>query len=249
MADKKRKKSDVRPLYQRTAETLGELLAGKSPGSFLPSEPDLAEQLGVSRSTLREAMRLFEARGVIVRRRGVGTYVVRPPQVIETGLEVLYSIETLASQIGMKLTASDVTVEERPAGPDEAGWLGVSEETPILELTRVIQADGRPVAYFIDRLPRAYLSPEDIDASFRGSVLSLLLERGSPPLDRSHAEITALAAEGEVARGLGVKPGDVLLYLEARLLSEAGEVVDHSQSYFLPGTFRFSVVRRVEPTA
>lgn len=247
MAKKKDKNTDVRPLYQQTADTLGELLAAKSPGSFLPSEPQLAEQLGVSRSTLREAMRLFEARGVIVRRRGVGTYVVRPPQVIETGLEVLSTIETLSSQIGLELTASDVAVAERPAGREEAGWLGVSEETPILELTRVILADGRPVAYFIDRLPRSYLSPEEIDASFGGSVLSLLLERGSPALDRSHAEISAVAAEGEVAQGLGVKPGDVLLFLEARLLSESGDVVDHSQSYFLPGTFRFSIVRRVEP--
>lgn len=249
MTKKKTKKKDARPLYQKTADRLGEMLAQKPPGSFLPSEPELAEQMGVSRSTLREAMRLFEARGLIVRRRGVGTYVARPPQVIESGLEELASIESLAAQVGVELEASDLTVAERPAGEVEAGWLGVAEDEPIVELTRVILADGRPVAYFIDCLPREFLAPEDVDESFAGSVLSLLLERGWPKLEKSQAEISAKPAAGEVARGLGVKPGDVLLHLEARLISEEGKVVDHSQSYFTPGTFRFNVVRRVQPTS
>ena len=249
MAKRDSKDKPARPLYQQTADRLGEMLAEKSPGSFLPAEPELAKQMGVSRSTLREAMRLFEARGQVVRRRGVGTYVARPPHVIESGLEVLSSIETLASQIGVDLESSDLDIRERPAGEQESGWLGISADSPIVELTRVIQADGRPVAYFIDCLPREYLAPEDVDDSFTGSVLSLLLERGWPPLDKSQAEITAKAADGDIAAGLGVKPGDVLLHLEARLLAEDGAVVDHSQSYFLPGTFRFSVVRRVQHTA
>lgn len=246
MPKKGKQQKRSRPLYQQTADRLGEMLAEKSPGSFLPAEPELARQLGVSRSTLREAMRLFEARGQVVRRRGVGTYVARPPHVIESGLEVLASIETLAAQIGVELEASDLTVLERPAGEQEAGWLGIDEDSPIVELTRVIETDGRKVAYFIDCLPRQYLAPEDVDGQFTGSVLSLLLERGWPVLEKSQAEISAKAVGGAIAAGLGIKPGDVVLHLEARLLAEDGAVVDHSQSYFLPGTFRFSVVRQVQ---
>ena len=88
MARRKRVKR-TRPLYQKTADALEKMLAGLSPGTFLPSEPDLAKKMGVSRATLREAMRPLEAKGRVVRRQGVGTYVVEPPQVIETGLEVL----------------------------------------------------------------------------------------------------------------------------------------------------------------
>lgn len=237
---------DNRPLYQQTADRLGELLAESPPGTFLPSEPALAEQFGVSRSTLREAMRIFEARGLIIRRRGVGTYVAKPPKVIETGLEVLSSIESLAAQIGVDLEASSLEIVERGADPEEAGQLKLPHGAPIIELSRVIEADSRPVAYFVDCLPRDYLEPSEVSQGFSGSVLSLLLDRGHPPLDRSHAEISAVPADAEVAKGLGVHAGDVLLYLEALLYTVGGEVIDHSRSYFLPNTFRFHVIRHVE---
>ena len=74
-------KLDHRPLYIRAVEVLRELLENGTypPGSQLPPEPDLAQQLGISRSTLREAMRTFEERGRITRRRGIGTFVSQPP--------------------------------------------------------------------------------------------------------------------------------------------------------------------------
>jgi len=70
-----------RPLYLRIIDELTELIDALEPGDFLPSEPKLAKQLGVSRATLREAMRVFEGRGLIIRRQGVGTLVASPPQV------------------------------------------------------------------------------------------------------------------------------------------------------------------------
>jgi GntR family transcriptional regulator len=243
---KKISKGGTRPLYQQTADALGEILAKASPGTFLPSEPALADQLGVSRSTLREAMRLFEARGMVVRRRGIGTYVARPPAVIESGLEQLANVESLAAQIGVELEACDLEIEERPAQECDASHLMIAVGSPIVELRRVILADGRPVAYFVDCLPRPYLDPTEIDDDFSGSVLRMLLDRTDLQLDRSQAEITALPADSMVADGLGIHPGDVLLYLEARLLAEDGHVVDFSRSYCLPGTFRFHVVRRVQ---
>lgn len=238
---------DSRPLYQRIAEVLGERLASASPGTFLPSEPKLAKELGVSRSTLREAMRLFEARGQVVRRRGLGTYVAQPPQVIETGLEVLSSLDSLARQIGIELEPCDLSIVEREASDDEAGQFGLESGSTVVELARVILAEGRPVAYLVDCLPRRFMQPSEIDESFRGSVLGLLIQRGEPALARSIAEISALPVEAEVADGLGVHQGDVCLYLEARLFSKSGELVDHSHSYFLPGSFRFHIVRRVKP--
>jgi GntR family transcriptional regulator len=244
---KGKKAGDGRPLYQKIADQLGERLEKTAPGTFLPSEPNLAKEMGVSRSTLREAMRLFEARGMLVRRRGLGTYVARPPQVIETGLEVLSSIESLAGRIGIELEPCDLSIVERSATEEEARQLGLKPGSTIVELARVILAEGRPVAYLVDCLPRQHMSPDEIGDSFQGSVLSLLIRRGEPTLARSVAEISAIPVEASIADGLGVHQGDVCLYLEARLLSEEGEVIDHSRSYFLPGTFRFNIVRRVQP--
>jgi GntR family transcriptional regulator len=114
-----------------------------------------------------------------------------------------------------------------------------------MQVTRVIRAEERPVAYLIDTLPEDVLPPSALEHGFTGSVLDLLLTRGTPPLMTSSTEINAVIASAEVARALGIQRGDVLLYFSARLYAADGRVVDYSHSYFLPGYFKFHVVRRV----
>jgi GntR family transcriptional regulator len=87
--------------FKRLQSELAILIASLPPESRLPSEPDLSRRLGVSRATLREAMRSFEGRGLIRRRQGVGTFVIGEVPVIDSGLEVLESIEKLAQRIGL----------------------------------------------------------------------------------------------------------------------------------------------------
>jgi len=238
-----------RPLHMQAAEALADLLAATPEGAWLPSEPALARQLGVSRATLREAMRSFEERGLIVRRQGVGTYVTHAPRVIESGLEVLESIETLAARIGLQAEMGAHSIVERRADKTEASFFDLAPGTPLWEVSRVISADGRPIAYLIDLVPRDILPALGEEKHFRGSVLDLLLQGGEPPLGLSRTEITAVSAAPEIARRLSIQRGDVLLCFEASLFSRAGSVVDHSYSYFLPGTFRFHVLRRVGNSA
>lgn len=241
-----RKRSRRRPLYKEVAEALETILQDMETGSYLPSEPVLAEQLGVSRATLREAMRTFEGRGWIVRRQGVGTYVTRPPQVIPTGLEVLESIETRAARLGMVVSMGGHWVEDRLPASEEAEKFGISAGDEVLEVSRVILTENRPVAYLIDVLPKDILDQHDLVENFQGSVLDCLLKRGTPTLSHSQAEISAIAAPGSVARRLNIQRGDVLQLFEAWLYAQDGRVIDHSFSYFLPGIFRFHVVRRVQ---
>jgi GntR family transcriptional regulator len=243
---KRRKKSRRRPLYKEVAEALESILQEMETGSYLPSEPVLAEQLGVSRATLREAMRTFEGRGWIVRRQGVGTYVTRPPQVIPTGLEVLESIETRAARLDMNVSMGGHWVEQRQPTDQESEQFEISADDEVLEVSRVILTDKRPVAYLIDILPRDILDQHELVENFQGSVLDRLLKRGTPTLSHSQAEISAIAAPGSVARQLNIQRGDVLQLFEAWLFAQDGRVIDHSFSYFLPGIFRFNLVRRVE---
>lgn len=234
--------------FQRLQGELAELIAKTPPGERLPAEPDLAKSMGVSRATLREAMRSFEGQGLIRRRQGVGTFVVRQTQVIDTGLEVLESIETMAGKIGLEVAMGDLRIEEIHANLEQAESLQVEMTTPLVKVSRVIHAEQRPVAYLIDILPLDILSTAELQAGFTGSVLDLLLKRGSPQLSNSVAEIHAVAASAEVARALEIQRGDVLLMFSANLYTQTNRVVDLSASYFLPGYFRFHIVRRVGQT-
>jgi GntR family transcriptional regulator len=230
--------------YLRTQLALGQLLERTTPGSFLPSEPQLAKELCVSRATLREAMRAFEEDGRILRRQGVGTVVTRKPRVLESGLEVLESIESMAARIGLKVEVGSLRVQAAMPTPDEREHMGLAEGEGLTEVARGILAGGRPVAYLIDRVPVRMLPAQDVGRGFGGSVLDLFQARRDPPLDSSRTEISAVSASHDIARELRIQRGDVLLYLEAYLYSPSGAAVDHSQSYFLPGTFRLHVVRR-----
>jgi GntR family transcriptional regulator len=230
---------------QRLHDSLGRIIAAAEPGARLPSEPDLAKSLGVSRATLREAMRTFETQGLIRRKQGSGTYVTHPTAVIESGLEVLESIETLAERIDLAVAVGEGKIQIRQARPEEAKAFNQERDCEVIQVSRVILAENRPVAYLVDTLPKDLLTPEEISNHPVGSVLDFLLQRGSPPLVTSRTEINAVTAPSDLARLLGIQRGDVLLYFNSYLYAENGRVVDLSQSYFLPGYFRFHVVRRV----
>jgi GntR family transcriptional regulator len=230
---------------QRLHDSLGRIIAAADPGARLPSEPDLAKSLGVSRATLREAMRTFETQGLIRRKQGSGTYVTHPTAVIESGLEVLESIETLAERIDLAVAVGEGKIQIRQARPEEAKAFNQERDCEVIQVSRVILAENRPVAYLVDTLPKDLLMPEEISNHPVGSVLDFLLQRGSPPLVTSRTEINAVTAPSDLARLLGIQRGDVLLYFNSYLYAENGRVVDLSQSYFLPGYFRFHVVRRV----
>ncbi|MBN2146884.1 MAG: GntR family transcriptional regulator [Anaerolineales bacterium] len=230
---------------QRLHENLARLIADSAPGERLPSEPELARRLSVSRATLREAMRAFETQGMIYRRQGSGTYVTHPTQVIESGLEALVSIETLARRIGLPVSLGELEIDRRLPTEEEVRALNIEPEDAVIYVKRVIMAHNHSAAYLVDTLPENVLSPNSLEAEFTGSVLDLLLKQGNPPLASSRCEINAVTASTDVARAMHIQRGDVLLRFVAYLYDSSGRVVDYSYSYFLPGYFRFHVVRRV----
>jgi len=230
--------------FQRLQADLSALIERTPAGSRLVSEPELAKQMGVSRATLREAMRTFETQGLIRRRQGAGTFVVGKVPVIDAGLEVLESLETMAQRLNLAITVSDLNIERVEASDEQAGELGVEVGTCISRIRRVMRADTSPVAYLIDTLPEDILKVEDLPEGFHGSVLDFLLERGDD-LRISRAAISATNATAEVAKALEIQRGDVLLQFVSQLYTAEARVVDHTVSYFIPGYFNFHVVRRI----
>lgn len=230
--------------FQRLQADLAALISHAPPGQRLPSEPELARQLGVSRATLREAMRSFETQGLIRRRQGSGTFVVGKMQALDSGLEVLESLETMAKRLGLEVSVSDLSIEPIIADEEIAKMLDVPAGDSITRVSRVVRADKRPVAYLVDNLPESILRAKDLPADFHGSVLDFLLGRGDT-LTSSRANVSAIGATAEVAKAIEIQRGDVLLHFYSQLFSTEGRVVDYSLSYFIPGYFHFHIVRRV----
>jgi len=249
-----RLRPDQRPLYAQACDAYMDLIrdGAYAPGDRLPTEIELSQRWGISRPTLREALRLLEQEGVITRRHGVGTFVAREKPVIEGGLEVLESIERMAERRDLQTGMGQYSVVERPASPRELAGLALPGPADVTAMTRTIVAQDEPLAYLTDVVPHEFLRRQDLEAAmvageqpFAGSVLDLFLQRGTPSLAYSRTELIAEAADVELARALRISRGAPLLKLEAQLYADDGRVVDYSVSHFVPGRFKFHVVRRV----
>ncbi len=239
---------NIRLPYVQVAEAIAAMIAPLQPGDQLPTEPALAKRLGVSRATLREVLRTFVERGALVRRQGVGTFVASRIPTLEAGLEVLESLERITQRLGLTTEVTHLESIERQAAPAELAGLGFLETqtVEVLAVDRVITVEGVPVADLRDVVPLAYLRQADLGEAFNGSVLELLLERNHLMLSTSRTEIAAEGAEAYHAARLNVKRGAALLKFTAQLYTYDEKVVDYSTSYFVPGYYKFHVMRRVQ---
>jgi GntR family transcriptional regulator len=190
-------------------------------------------------------MRTFETQGMIYRRQGSGTFVIHPSQIFESGLEVLESIDTLAKRINLPISVSEIKVDHRRANDEEVQALSLPPGAQVIWLKRIILVEQHPIAYLVDILPDEILNRTELESKFSGSVLDLLIQRGTPSLSSSRCEINAVPAPTEVSRALHIQRGDVLLRFVAYLYTAAGRVIDYSFSYFIPGYFKFHVFRRI----
>mgnify|MGYP005857227881 CR=1 FL=1 len=240
-------RTDARPLYVQVEEAMRELLGQYQPGDRLPPEPQLAAQLGISRSTLREALRSFEERGMIDRRQGVGTFVLAHSDtlLIESGLESLESLELLARRRGLDISDRGVTIRQSAADAETAKQLQLEAGAPVIEVTRTKMAERRPVSYLADFVPAGVMSLDEMRSRYAGSVLDCLLARGQPALAYARARIAPISAGPELGKMLDVSPRTCLLLIEETLFSTANEPVGFSRNYFVPGFFGFHVIRRI----
>ncbi len=239
-------RSDARPLYIRAVDALYELLeAGVyQPAQLLPAEPQLAAQLGVSRSTVREALSHLEKDGLIVRKQGVGTFVAPRPAQISGGLERLASFRSVAELSGAKVETVARTVALVQADAEVAAALGVAEGSELVQLQIVEAIEGCRIAYLVGWIGREWVDLERLAAD-DGSLLEYLSRRDDIPLSYSRSAIYAIEADRTLADRLGVPEGKAILHLAETVYTDADVPVVFFKNYFVTDCYNFKIVRRV----
>ncbi len=240
-------KTDKRPLHVQVRQHLLDLIEDGTyqPGEQLPSEANLAEQLGVSRPTLREALFNLEQEGAIVRRHGVGTFVAPDHgDRLKSGLERLESVLALASRQGMTTEVRGLRVDRMAADEELSEQLDLEPGTALMCVRRTIAVERGPAAYMVDYVPAEVLSPDEMDDDFNGSVLDLLTRQSGVSIREALSEITAVDADDVLAERLEIEPGRALLLLTETLFTNEQVPIELSRNYFLPDLFRFHVLRR-----
>lgn len=209
----------------------------------LPSETILARELGVSRSTLREALRLLEDEGLIKRYQGIGTFISRKPM-IESGMEELISITRLIQKQGMKAGTKDVSIIKTYPTDKEASIMKISTAQEIYRVERVRTADGVPVVYCVDRIPVEFVKKK-LDFNME-SFFDYLQKDLGIYIAYAVSDIIPVKAEiAEVYKKLNLKSRtDVALLLEQLHYDDKNNPIFYSSNYFSPDKIKFFIVRK-----
>lgn len=207
----------------------------------LPSEFDLAKILGVSRATLREALRILEEENVIIRRHGVGTFVNAKP-LFSSGIEQLSSVTNMIVQVGMKPGTIFLSSDTQSATEEDIRRFSCSEDEEIVVIERVRTANGEPVVYCVDKVPNKYL-PETFSHE-EESIFSILDDTSQTKITYAIAEIEPLGYHERISPILECDPETALLVLKQMHFDENDEPILYSVNYFRADKFSFHVLRK-----
>jgi GntR family transcriptional regulator len=215
------------------------------PGQRLPAEPALAASLGVSRATLREALRSLEEDGFLLRSPGAGTFVTYRPRLVNN-LDVNFGVTELIQAVGLRPGTENLTTYDALATSPEADRLSVPEGSPILVVERVRTADGEPVVFSRDLIPASLLEgkPAALQHLGQGSIYDVFEQRLGVAVIQGVATIRPVKADRRLASQLRVRRGTLLLHLSQVDYDGLGRPVLLSDEYQIADAFEVTVVRR-----
>ena len=148
-----------------------------SPGDKLPPEPELSDAYGVSRVTLREAVRGLVEEGYLSRQHGLGTYVTEKPR-LRNNLDVNFGPTQLIQNLGMTPGNRDVDIRQEEASERVAKALALEAGQPVARIERVRTADGKPIVFSVEFIPMSLLGNDA--ETFRNLSGSLYEFSGRP---------------------------------------------------------------------
>ena len=226
------------PLYFQVAQHLEHLIeSGElAPGTRLENEIDLADRLRLSRPTMRRAIEYLVDRGLLVRKRGVGTQVVHTKVQRQVELTSLYEDLAKASRDPHTRVLSFAT---EPAPDALALELGIPEGTAVYVFERLRCAGAEPLAIMRNHVPAALLrlTPEDLEEQ----GLYNLLRTNGLNLRIAKQSIGARAATAAEARALGETKGAPLLTMVRSAYDDQGRAVEHGDHIYRASRYSFDL--------
>jgi DNA-binding GntR family transcriptional regulator len=226
------------PLYYQVATRLQELIEKGEigVGSRIENEVDLAERLGVSRPTTRRAIQYLVERGMLVRKRGVGTQVVHPKVRRPVELSSLYD-DLVAGDRAPRTEVLDLRVV--PATDAVAAALELAPGTEVTWIERLRYAGDEPLALMHNAIPTDLLDLTAADLADRG-LYELLRRAGHIPRIATQV-IGARSASAAEARTLHEKRGSSLLTMVRTAWDATGRALEYGSHVYPAGRYSFEI--------
>jgi len=238
------------PLKTRLHRELKERIANGHypPGIQLPSEAELVEQYGVSRSTVRSALSALEAEGLILRRWGVGTFVCDRQRIANPITQAVDFRELIAaSGFTPGVTVGKASIVK--ADSDNAAALAVPEGSTLLKVEKIFQADADPVIFVVNRIPAWVLGKQVLrEAAERPEITEpiyrFLAERCHQQIDHHVATLRAMLVRDCEIPVPGVDPLTPVLTMSSIAYNREERPVFESRSTYPDQRVQLKLIRR-----
>jgi DNA-binding GntR family transcriptional regulator len=224
------------PLYFQVAEQLDRAIRDGElrPGDRIANEVALADQLGLSRPTVRQAIQSLVDKGLLVRKRGVGTQVVNAPIRRTVELTSLYDDLTRS---GLNPTTSVLGLDLVPADEAAAARLNLSPGVRVWRLDRLRSVKDEPLALMCNLIPETVTDLGVVDLAttglyehFRAQAINLRV---------AHQVIGARTVALREAKLLGIRTGDPVLTMERTSYDDKGGAVEYGMHLYRPDRYAY----------
>jgi len=224
------------PLYFQVSTRLERAIrSGDMPaGTRLLNEIEIGRRLNLSRPTVRRAIQELVDKGLLVRRRGIGTQVVQSQVTRDVELTSLYEdLKSAHHDPGTQVLAREVIA----ADANIAGQLGVSEGSDVLHVRRLRSTDGVPVAVLSNYLPADFADITAEQLEQRG-LYQVLRGRGVT-IQIAHQHIGARRADDDEGSLLDIESGGPVLTMDRVAYDNSGRAIEYGQHCYRPDMYSF----------
>ncbi len=240
-----RNENDERPLYVLIYEKLFDLIKNGyfQSGQKLPGEHTLAENMGVSRGSLRQALLILQEDGIIYNHQGKGNFISNNNTLFGLGLEKKGNILELVSNKEIQLS-EDIEVYFESPNKMLQDELNIKATQIILVVKRVYTINEDPISYIISFIPYGNIEKDKIDIEEKRNVVKYSDNNLYQMVSNSKAEFLYTKAGGFIADRLKVEEESPLILIEENLFEKNGQVLAFLKQYFIPEYCSFYINRK-----
>ncbi|HZW03928.1 MAG TPA: GntR family transcriptional regulator [Anaerolineaceae bacterium] len=230
------------PYYIQLIDILKNLVdeKGLKPGDQIPGEEELCQTYQISRTVVRQALQELEREGLIVRRKGKGTFIAEP-KIVEGLVEKLTGFYSDMIERGLNPQTRVLHHLVIPADEKVAGFLEIPVGTPVVDICRLRSINNEPIQLVTTYIPYA-LCPKLADVDLTNRSLYEFLEKECKLfIARGRRFIEAVSASTEEAHHLQITKGDPLIQLDSISFLENGAPVEYYHAFHRGDRSRFVV--------
>ena len=233
----------VVPLYYQVEHVIRQrIITGEyPPGSQIPSENELSHEMGVSRVTVREALRELVRENMLVKVQGKGTFVAQHPTTRLPAMKFTGFLEELYDQV-QKVSVKDVEISRVPVTDELRKLLKLDPAAAeLFRIKRLRHVNDAPYAFTINFLPVEIGQQIREKELLRVPLLWILQEELKIPITRAHETVEAAAADPEVAERLDIPLLSPVMHVKRVMYTEPDRPLELVESYYRADRYQYSV--------